>query len=79
MQLSCIITQYGVAMTLVFILQIAAAITGFSLISQSRDMVSGQLDTMMRYYNYNYRQEVDWIQSKVSFAENIFTPKNYLK
>lgn len=56
------------AMMLVFVLQVSAAITGFTLIRKSIFMVSDQLDTMMRYYNNEYQLEVDWIQTKVSVA-----------
>jgi len=55
---------YGIAMMVVFVLQVSAAIVAFTLISKSRYMVSDQLDTMMRDYNYRYQLEVDWIQSK---------------
>lgn len=59
-------------MTLVFIFQVAAAIAGFTLISRSRYMVSDQLNYMMRNYNYGYRLNVDWIQSKVCYNFILF-------
>lgn len=60
-------------MMLVFVFQLAAAIAGFTLISKSRSMVSNQLDGMMEgYNNYGNPLEVDWIQSKVSFADSFF-------
>lgn len=63
--------QYGLAMILVFILQVSAAITAFTMISNSRNMVTDQLDWMMREYGYGESQvEVDWIQSKVSVAQS---------
>lgn len=62
-------------MTLVFVFQVAAAIAGFTLISRSRYMVSDQLDLMMRNYNYDYRLNVDWIQSKVCY--NLLFPKPF--
>lgn len=57
-------------MMLVFLSQISAAIAGFTLISRSRYMVSDQLEQMMKLYNYhdNNRQQMDWIQSKVSYV-----------
>lgn len=74
-RLSSILTmwwsQYGIAMLLVFLSQISAIIADFTLISRTRGMVSEQLDHMIRnydshYYEYDYRQTMDWIQSKVS-------------
>ncbi|XP_037040420.1 CD151 antigen-like [Bradysia coprophila] len=57
---------YGLAMMLVFVLQVATAVTSFVLMSKSGDMVSRQLDSMMYFYSYEhaYRREVDLIQSQ---------------
>lgn len=69
--------QYGMAMMLVFTLQISAAIAGFTLMSKSRYMVTNQLHYMMNDYQYYYRLEVDWIQSKVSFADYLYKHKKF--
>lgn len=58
-------------MMVVFLSQISAAIAGFTKITQSRYMVSEQLERMIQNYKYpfyEYGQKIDWIQSKVSNA-----------
>lgn len=55
----------------IFLSQISAAIVGFTLISKSTYLVSGQLHNMITGYNnqyYGVQQKIDWIQSKVSYA-----------
>ncbi|KAJ6623025.1 Lysosomal acid glucosylceramidase, partial [Pseudolycoriella hygida] len=58
---------YGLAMMLVFILQISAAITSFSIITKSRDMVTNQFGVLMQEYSYSYHNGlyVDFMQSKL--------------
>lgn len=55
----------------VFILQMAAAITGFALLPQSGAIVRGSLDSMMEGYAFSdrYRTTMDWIQDNVNINE----------
>ncbi|KAG4072897.1 hypothetical protein HA402_002640 [Bradysia odoriphaga] len=57
---------YGLALILVFVLQVATAVTSFVLMSKSGEMVSSQLRSMMYYFSYEheYLHEIDWIQSQ---------------
>lgn len=59
-----LINLYAVSIIVVFILQMAAAITGFALLPQSGRIVHGSLNSMMDNYEYNYRYRstMDWIQ-----------------
>lgn len=61
------ITQYAVSIIFVFILQMAAAITGFTLLPRTGTIVRGSLNSMMEGYeeNYRYRTTMDWIQETV--------------
>lgn len=60
-------SQYGLFLSLIFILQMAAAITGFTLITQADGIVWGSLNSMMyqgQWGNYE-RTTMDWIQETV--------------
>lgn len=60
-------SQYGLFLSLIFILQMAAAITGFTLITQANGIVWGSLNSMMyqsQWGNYE-RGTMDWIQQTV--------------
>lgn len=60
-------SQYGLFLSLIFILQMAAAITGFTLITQANGIVWGSLNSMMyqsQWGNYE-RSTMDWIQQTV--------------
>ncbi len=62
--------QYGLFMSLVFILQIAAAILGFTLITQTDGIVRESINSMMyrQTYSYDYGIDngaMDWVQETV--------------
>lgn len=44
----------------------AAAITGFTLITQSDYIVRESLNSMMRDYDYGFGETMDWVQKTVT-------------
>ncbi|KAG4074647.1 hypothetical protein HA402_004518 [Bradysia odoriphaga] len=70
---SCkLINLYAVSIIIVFILQMAAAITGFTLLPQAGGIVRGSLNSMMEGYEYSfrYRTTMDWIQESFGCCGN---------
>lgn len=68
--LSQTILQYGLLLSLIVILQIAAAITGFTLITRTDGIVWNSLNSMMSrgYWHSEYvtaDKTMDWIQQTV--------------
>jgi len=63
---------YGILLTVVFILQMSAAITGFALLPQTGAIVDSTLDSIMNNFNYNekYRSTMDWIQEHFTCCGN---------
>ncbi|XP_037036039.1 CD63 antigen-like [Bradysia coprophila] len=60
---------YGVAMSMVYILQVAVMTVSFTIMSKARVMVFDQLNDVMSQY-VNYRSGVDWIQSEFQCCGN---------
>ncbi len=58
--------QYGLFLSLIFVLQIAAAITGFTLITQTDDIVRESMNTMMNRKSWGAEiNAMDWVQETV--------------
>ncbi|KAJ6642051.1 Tetraspanin-6 [Pseudolycoriella hygida] len=59
-----LLNLYAVAMTLVFVLQLATAIAGFALLPQSRHIAEGTLSALISEHKYSsrYQNRMDWIQ-----------------
>lgn len=53
---------YGLFLSLIFILQMAAAITGFTLITQTDGIVRESLHSMMYQAQWGYESTMDWVQ-----------------
>lgn len=66
--LNLLLIQFAVILSLVFVLEIAAAIAAYSLRSQVIDMLDERLRQAMPYYyqNLEVTDAFDFIQSRVS-------------
>jgi len=63
---------YGLFLSLIFILQMASAITGFTLITQSNGIVSNSLHQLMYRYPWenSFENTMDWVQSTFACCGN---------
>lgn len=62
--------QYGLFLSLIFILQMAAAITGFTLITQTDGIVRESLSSMMYQSQWSSQSTMDWVQQTVCSLRN---------
>jgi len=61
---------YGLFLCLIFILQMAAAITGFTLITQTDGIVRSTIDNMMYQGQNGYETTIDWVQQTFECCGN---------
>jgi len=63
---------YGVVLALIFILQLASAITAFTLITQTNYIVSGTLNEMIYRFSWDNDSEdtVNWVQKTFACCGN---------
>lgn len=61
--------KYAILLTAIVVLQISAAIAGFSISAcRSKEIISDTITSLIQSYDHNdttSRETIDWIQSKV--------------